>query len=1107
MKQTIKQFTLFVISMFATLGLYAQVTTSTMSGRITEPDGSPLPGATVQATYVPTGARYYAVADNNGNYRILNMRPGGPYVVQVQMLGYQAVETKDISVALADNYILNVSLREEAIGLDAIVISAESITSNMRSDRAGAMTTVNLKTMENVPTIRRSMNDVIKLTPQVYVSGSGPQIGGGSYRSSFVTVDGAAFNNAFGIGQNLPAQGSPISLDAIEQMSISITPYDVRQSGFLGAAINAVTRSGSNEIEASVYTYYNNDSFIGKKVGNTTLTLSESKNHTYGFRVGAPIIKNKLFLFLNAEKEDVTAPGPSRLAATPAAPFTDGSNNIARPKASVLDAISDYLNTNHGYDPGAYQGYSSQSPGFKFLARLDWLINDNHKFNIRYSNTKKKSPNAPSTSTSGLGVNNFASTNRTHVNSMYFQNARYYQETNFSSVAGELNSRMLDGKLNNTLRVSYSHQYEPRSTEGGEFPFVDIVVDGKIYTSFGTELFSYGNLRDVKTWNVTDELSFSIGKHNILAGAQFETNYTQNGFQRFGAGYFTYMFSDEAALNTALSNKTLFNNPYQFAITHSMRDDFAQAFPSFTFNQLSLYLQDEYSFSNNFKVLAGVRLEFPMFPELNVFSEQVANTVLEERNGNGGIYNTNQLPSTKVMFSPRVGFNWDLKGDRSLVLRGGSGLYTGRIPFVWIVAQAGDAGVLQKTYTAVSGGSAVVPTFNADRLNLLGQIYPNGITGSAANITSVTLMDRNLRMPQTWKSSLALDVKLPWNIFGSIEGVYNRDVNPVTIRNIGLKDPVSSRIPFYYDNRMYYGVNYNSTLRNAYLLHNADVYGNYYSITAKLEQNNIRGISWMLAYSYSNAKSLTDGWGDQVFSAYQSAATVNGMNGQELGYAGYVMPHRVIGTMSYKINYLKHFATSFGLFYEGGPQGRASYTFTTNIVGDGSAANLIYVPEREDELTFSAYNYTNAAGQSVSYTAEQQRADFWNFISNDPYLNSRKGKYAERNGAIYPWEHKFDIKINQDFMIDVKGKKNTLQVGLDILNVGNLLNKNWGYSYGVNTSNLLLLSSNPFRQNSSAQPVYRFQRNGTEVLTKPFRENIGTSSTYYMQLSIRYIFN
>ena len=1110
MKQTFRQFALVATCLLLAFAAMAQVTTSSISGRITESNGAPLAGVTIVALHTPSGTTYYGTSDNSGNYRIVNMRIGGPYSISMSLIGFIKVETVGVTIALADNYVINAVMQEQAIGLDAIVVSAESQTSNMRSDRAGAITSMNFATINNVPSVTRSMNDVLKMTPQLYVSTSGLQIGGGNYRQSFVTIDGAAFNNAFGIGQNLPANGTPISLDALEQISVSITPYDVRQSGFIGGSINAVTRSGDNEFRASAYTYYNNQDFRGKQVGSTKLSVSESKYQVYGVNVGGAIIKNKLFYFVNVEMENSIEPGPSRIASSASMPWTNGSDDIARPSETVMNKISDYLNTNYGYDPGAYGGYSSENPGMKILARLDWNINKDHKLNFRYSNTKAKSPLPPSTSVSGLGNTTFSANNRTAMTAIYFQNARYYQETNFSSFAGELNSRFFGGRLNNMLRASYSHQYEPRSTEGGEFPFVDLVVEGNIYTSFGTELFSYGNLRDVGTFNITDELSWSSGKHNFLGGLQFEHNMTKNGFQRFGAGYYQYSFANEADLVAALDNKTVFNNPAQFAITHSMQPDFSQMFPSFKFNQFSLYLQDEISFSERFKLLAGIRMEAPFYPALNTYNEQVASTTLAPHNGNGGRYDTSQLPSIKILFSPRIGFNWDLTGDRRFVLRGGTGIFTGRNPFVWIVAQAGDSGVLQTTYTAVDGGARIVPTFTPDRLNMLNQIYPSGLNASTANISSASLVADDLKMPQAWKSSLALDAKLPGGILGTIEGIYSRDVNPVAITNVGLKEPASTNIPGYADNRLYYGDRYDNVLRDAYLLHNVSTDGYYYSVTAKLEKNNWHGLSAMVAYTHAASKSLNEGWGDQLYSAYQNSATINGQNAKELGYASYVMPHRLIGSLSYRKEYARHFATTISLFYEGGPQGRTSFTYSANVLGDGGSYNLIYVPNSKDELTFQDYTYTVGSGSSAvtqTYTKEAQAEDFWSFVNNDKYLKTRKGQYAERSAVVYPWSNQFDIKITQDFFVNVKGKRNTIQVGLDILNVGNLLNKDWGHKYFYNRNAILQQSANGFAQGSTAEPVYRFLRNGTEVLKDTFRSDNSIASTYYMQLSLRYFFN
>jgi hypothetical protein len=1099
MKAKLKTYSLLFLFLSVFLPAFAQVTTSGLSGKVTDSNGEALPGATILATHEPSGTQYGTIANTEGRFTLSGMRPGGPYKVEVTFMGYSKEIYTGINLALGESMVIDPKLKESAVDVGEVMVVGTT-SSSMRSDRAGAITNLNSNAISKTPTISRSVNDLIRLTPQATINSNGANIGGGNYRQSFVTVDGAAFNNAFGIGQNLPASGSPISLDALDQISISVTPYDVRQSGFTGASINAVTRSGDNEVRASVYSYLNNESLKGNKVGDVKFDKNDSEYKLYGMRVGAPIIKDKLFFFLNYEEEQSTEPGPARVAATASKPYTDGSDNVARPTAEKMDEIRNYLITKYGYDPGVYQGYSSESPGHKFLARVDWNINKDHKFNIRYSNTKAKNPSDPSTSTSGLADRNFTTNSRTAMTAIFFKNARYFQETNFSSLAGELNSRFNGGKISNLLRVSYSHQDEPRSTEGSEFPFVDIVEDGNIYTSFGTELFSYGNLRDVKTTNITDELSFNRKNHSFLAGIQFEHNITKNGFQRFGSGYYQYN-SWQDFLN---------DNANQFAITHSFNSDFSQAFPTFKFNQLSLYFQDEVVLSERFKLQSGIRFELPMYPDLDTYNEQVANTYLSAGDYDYPTllkkYDTTVLPSTKLMVSPRIGFNYDILGNRALVLRGGSGLFTGRIPFVWIVAQAGDAGVLQTTYTATKASGKTIPSFTSDRIEMLNQIYPNGVTASTASISSVTLIDEDLKLPQTWKTSLALDAKLPGGIKGSIEGIYNKDIAPAVVTNVGLKPGVYTAIPNYADNRPVYGTYYDATLKNAYLLTNAAKAGYYYSVTTKLEKNFDFGLETMIAWTHSGAKNVTDGVGDQIASAWYTPYNTNGANIQELSYASYVMPDRVIGSVSYRKEYLKRFATTVSVFYEGGPSGRLSYTYTSAVLGDGGAYNLIYVPKAEDELTFADYTYKDVNGATQTYTASQQAADFWAFVNSNEYLKTRKGRYAERNGLVYPWAHSFDLKITQDIFTNIAGKRNTLQIGLDIKNIGNLLNSDWGAKWSY-TQSAILKQTNKRTQGGTTVPIYNYVRNGVNTLDDDFTKTIGYSSTYSMQFSIRYIFN
>lgn len=1069
---------IFIMLILGLTGLHAQITTSGMSGIVADPTGEALIGAAVIAVHTPSGTQYGTTTDLKGHYRLANMRVGGPYELTVSYLGYNTVKVTNIQLSLGETAVLHVGLQESDFALQEVEVVASRF-SNMSSDQAGATTNITRRKIETMPTVNRDLTDITRLTPQA----NGAAIGGGTYRQNNITIDGASFNNKFGIGQSMPANGSPISLDAIEQISVSVTPYDVRHSGFIGASVNAVTRSGDNEFRGSVYSYMNDERFKGNRVAGQTFDKSESSYYSLGMRIGGPIIKNKLFFFLNYEQEKTMVPGPSRVAATPEHPYTDGNDNVARPTASDMDMISKYIKDNYGYETGPYSGYANESPGMKLLARLDWNISDNHRMNIRYNITKRKSPIYPSTSISGIAPAPYTNTeNRTRMHAMWYKNSGYFSEQNFSSIAAELNSKF--GEVNNVLRLTYIDQDEPRSTGGNIlFPFIDILKDDKPYVSFGTELFSHGNLRKVQSFTVTDNVSFSLGNHNITTGLQFEYNNTKNGFQRFGTGYYAFSSWDDF-VNGA--------TPQTFAITHPNNAELKQAFPSFVFNQFTVYAQDEYTVSDQFKLTGGLRLDLPFYPPLNTFNQKVY-----DMDFGGKHYDTGKLPNASVMISPRIGFNYDILGDGKLVLRGGSGLFTGTIPFVWIVSQASDAGVLQTTVTKESLG--FTPDFKTTIPEIMNEIYPSGFNPSEPALPSqVTILDENLKLPQNWKSSIALDAELPGGILATVEGIYSKDINSVVVENAGLK-PTYFQIPDYVDNRLISRREYYQPLNNVYKLKNA---GNnfYYSITGKLEKDFNFGLSAMASYTYSNAKSSRDGIGDQLGSAWYNDVTLYGSNDYTMGYSGYVLPHRIIASLSYRKEYAKHFATTVSLFYDGAHQGRFSYVYESSLINDGGGASLIYIPKDDSEIDFV---------DLTGYTAVEQRADFWNFVEQDRYLRKNKGNYAQRGGVLYPWLNTFNLKIMQDFYVNTYGKRNTFQVGLDVMNFGNLLNSAWGNRYYYGKNNFLKIAnlSQVHNPGNPQKPVFNFTKNGTEVLKQSFTPNIGYGSTYYMQLSLRYIFN
>ena len=1069
----------------------AQVTTSSMSGKVVDQSNEAIIGATIQAIHEPSGTHYGAITNVDGRYSIQGMRAGGPYKVEVSYVGYQSVVYKSINLQLGENYVLDANLKESTELLDEVVITA-SKSSNMKSDRAGAVTNVDAARMSEVPTVSRSMNDIMRLTPQGANIGSGFSVGGGNYRQSYVTVDGAAFNNAFGIGSNLPAGGSPISLDALEQISVSTTPFDVRQSGFTS-----------------------NTHITGNKVEDYELTRNRDHSTTYGASLGGAIIKNKLFFFVNGEYQDNVQAGPSGIARSGANDEWSTNGIVHRPFENTttvggrtfvgMNNISQYLSEKYNYNPGRYQGYSLETPSYKIMGRLDWNINNNNKINFRFTHTHSKYSSNPSSSTTPFkdsiiypgGVDGSAgksSSGRTANAGMYFESSRYMQEQNFTSIASEWNSKW--GAINNALRFTYSYQNEPRTYEGGTFPTVDILDQGSLYASFGPDPFTEGNLRQVKTFVITDEFNFSSGIHNFMGGIQFESNKAVNGFMQAGSGYYVYSSWDDFVNNRA---------PAAFGVTYSNTGDGSQFLANMKYQQLSFYLQDQMNITDNFRLTAGVRFELPIYPELkNNYNKNFAQIDFD-----GYHYATDQLPSSyQLTASPRIGFNWDLTGERKYVLRGGSGYFIGRLPFVWLVSAVGNANCGQSTYYYNEQKDAKYgqPSFHTSVADMLKDPNLNlpAATDPAAP-SGATIIDRDLKMNATWKSSLAFDAKLPGDIDFTLEGIFSKEFNPATVTNLGRKFKGEQEIAPGDVRRMFEYSNANKT--DAYYITNAGNSAYYYSLTASLAKTFDFGLHLSASYTRSYAKSYGDGIGDQVNSAYyNNRYSVNGNNDTETGYGTYVSPNRVLASAAYRIKYAKNFASSLSLIYEGMNMGyaggysaaRYSYTFTGNIVGDYGSNNLLYIPASREALDkWNFADYTDSKTGEVTYSAKEQRDDFLAYINEDSYLKGRKGKYAERGGAIMPWHHQLDLKFNQDFFLNVGGKRNTLQFGVDIKNFLNLLNSDWGIYKTVNNTSLL----------SYKGGAYQFQKNGGKKLTDTYSNLNSFNSTYSIQFSVRYIFN
>ena len=541
---------LLLVLLTISLSVLAQVTTSGITG-VVMADGEEAIGATVTAKHVPSGSVYRGVTNFEGHYTLTGLKVGGPYEVEISYIGFQTSRFTDIQLALGQNTVVDATLSEGSEMIQEIVVTAKA-NNTMRSDRSGAVTSLNANQMADVPNIGRSMLDIMKMTPQSS-SASGMAIGGGNYRQSYVTIDGASFNDSFGMEPSpLPGGGTPISLEALEQMTVSVTPYDVRQSGFTGGGVNAVTKSGTNTFKGMAYTFLTSSDLKGKKIRHAELPVSKGHNNTFGLSIGGPIIKDKLFFFVNGEYEHNVTAGPAVQAGNGSTPYTATNR---RPRYAELESLSDFMQQAYGITTGPWQNYNLKTPAYRILARIDWNINDDHKFNVRFTKSNRKEAN-PASASRSIGSNRTSIIYGGNQNSyggntdygMSSLSSRYMTEFRFTSVAAELNSKF--GKLHNTLRGTYSYQDQPRSNAYGVgVPVVEIVMsDGQghyPYWALTGDLFTYGNVAKTKTTVITDEVNIQLGKHNLFGGLQYENNWAANGYAQAGAGYYAFEATPE----------------------------------------------------------------------------------------------------------------------------------------------------------------------------------------------------------------------------------------------------------------------------------------------------------------------------------------------------------------------------------------------------------------------------------------------------------------------------------------------------------------------------------------------------------------------------------
>ncbi|WP_103068401.1 TonB-dependent receptor [Aquimarina sediminis] len=1050
-----KTFLFAILLLFFGGTILAQVTTSNIRGKVFDDQNIALMGADVIVIHTPTGTKYGGITNGDGRFNLLNLRVGGPYTITISYLGFNNYQQNDVFLSLGKTFELDVQLSPDTETLgEVIVVSDGSGTFN--GDRTGSVTSVTSSQLKKLPTISRSAQDFTRLEP----TASGNSFGGRNDQFNNFSLDGAIFNNPFGLDSPTPGGQSgaqPISLDAIDQIQVSTAPYDVTQSGFTGASVNAVTKSGTNEFHGTVYSFYRDESLTGNKIKGEKVIRPDLSQYQYGISLGGPIVKNKLFFFANLESDQREDLGTNGFI-----PNTgSGAINESRVLESDLIAVQQALGA-LGYNTGAYDGFTFGAESIKGILKLDWNINSKNRLAFIY-NFLRASKELPAHPTAiGARGPSFAT--------LQFENSGYEINNRLQSFQLELNSTISD-VITNKLQIGYSHFDDFRNPLSAPAPSI-IIQDGEEsnYIVAGHEPFSIHNEVDQKVIQFTNNLNYFVGNHTLTAGVSFEkfefdNSFNLTAYDNFGAGANYYglfrpyasvadFLADAADPNGGIAGNLQFaQNAFTTSNQLGTGTPGGWSLAETNVGQLAFYLQDEWNISDDFKLTYGVRFDKPLFfdtkdkirenierkgtydPTISYFNPQTGQEVRID---------SEELPNDDFLVSPRLGFNWNINGESKTQVRGGTGVFTGRFPFVWIGNQV--QGIDSFFYQTVS------PDF---------------------------------KFPQVWRTNIGIDHKIKGGLTFTADIAYTKDINAPHVQNWGLRNP-SGTLNAPGDNRPVYSDADKGN--NGYVFINSDK-GRIWNASLKAQKTFNNGIYASLAYSYLNAKDVNSIEAEITGDAFDFNPVSGNANDDVLAHSKYGDTHRFIGVGSKQFIYGKNqkWSTTISTFFEYAQGGRFNYTYAGNINNDSSLQNndLIYIP-------------TAAEVQQMQFTGAGQAEALEAYIQQDEYLSENRGKLSERYGALAPWRSKWDVKLLQDYNFNINDKKQTVQFSIDILNFGNLLNSDWGVVSQPNTLNPLSVSVDP----NTNVPIYTFDPS----LRKTFGSDASLLSRWQMQFGLRYIF-
>ncbi|MBL7961574.1 TonB-dependent receptor [bacterium] len=1072
------------------------VTTAAVNGLVTDNNGQPVYGANVIALHVPSGSRFGAATRADGRYNIPAMRVGGPYTIFVTYIGYKEDRREDITLALGENRRVDFKVVEETIEGEAIVVVSER-NPIISESRTGAAKTVSNLEIQTMPTLSRDFGDFTRLTPQF----AGNSAAGRNNRFNNIQIDGAVNNDLFGLAASGTPGGqastSPISLDAIQEFQVVIAPYDVRQGGFTGAGINAITRSGTNNIEASGYYFYKSQDLVRNKLNDVKITDFSEK--TAGFRVGGPIMKDKLFFFANAEITRRTDPTDYGITGD-----SNATDFIAIP-VDTAQALLDFLDTKYGYNPGGFGMRNVPIKSNKAFIRFDYNISDNHRLTVRHNYVGAEQEilrrvTGQSATSSSTGFR--------------FGDAGYIFKNTTNSTVMQLNSTLAKS-FYNELTVGYSYIDDKRGNPADRFP-TTIIRNGGSQMIVGTEQFSQFNFLKQSVLEVTDNVTYFMGDHTFTAGTHNEFFSFENSFlpQYNGRYEFNSLTNFIRSANGDTNQIRSYFLTYPVDPATGLRDNSRTPLAKFSVSQLGFYVQDAWSVLPNMKVTLGLRIDVPIISDKPTY-----NATFDSAYGKS----TSEVATGNLLFSPRMGFNWDVFDNNATQVRGGLGIFSGRSPYVWISNQYSNTGADFGTVQFTTSGNEVRPLiFNEDPTN---QPIVNRVGAAVKGYSStINIMDKNFKYPQVARLNLAVDHELPGGLIGTLELIASDPIYDAMFQDISLAGPQSYSPN---DGRPRFGVitpgtitagsgsptisptrkdtlNLNRPYSNVMYLTNSKN-GYQYNFTVQLQKTfesgfagkYDKGLYAQVAYTLGRSTDVTSATSSIAFSNWQFNPTKGDPNNKDItATSNYEQRHAIIASISQSLEFVKNWKTTVSFFYSGRSGQPYSTTYNGDVNADGAFSNdLIYVPIDKNDIVLVGSN------ASDTRTPDQIWVDLDDFISDDPALDKARGKIIGRNASRSPWVNRVDFKLAQE--IPVTDRYGKFELTMDIFNLMNLLNKDWGESLFVNNQNLSPIAFRGVRS-SDNKPVFSFLKDPNLVKGRYLRSNVG--SRWQMQLGVRYTF-